>query len=168
MTDRVVLPGSLSIGRQCFACGPDSEVGLHIPYEKIGETVQAVFTLDGRYSGASAFVHGGIIMTVLDEGMAWATIALRSRFAVTQEFSCSFRRPVLIDAPHTLVAECGPLGEDGRSLDVTGHITRDDGKVCASATARYYAMTVEETATSIGLPALPEEMLAAFGSVEGP
>lgn len=168
MTDRVVLPGSLSIGRQCFACGPDSTVGLHIPYEKVGETVQASFTLGGEFSGATAFVHGGIIMTVLDEGMAWATIALRSRFAVTQEFTSSFRRPVLVGEPHSLVAECGPLGADGRSLEVTGRITRADGKLCASATARYYAMTVAETAASIGLPALPDEMLAVFGAAERP
>jgi uncharacterized protein (TIGR00369 family) len=158
-----VLPGSLSIGRQCFACGPDNDRGLHIPYVKVDDQVRAEFTLDERFSGAPAFVHGGIIMTVLDEGMAWATIALRSRFAVTQSFTSTFKRPVLIGQPHTLVAECEPLGDDGRTLHVSAGITRSDGKLCTSAEATYYAMTVEETAASAGLPQLPEEMLRVFG-----
>lgn len=165
MTDRLTLPGSLSIGGDCFACGLQNDRGLHIPYEKVGETVEAVFTLGREFSGAPAFVHGGVVMTVLDEGMAWATIALRARFAVTQEFTTRFTRPVLIDRPHTLRAECGPLAEDGRTLVVTASISREDGKVCASAEATYYAMTVEETASASGLPQLPEEMVRNFGFV---
>lgn len=161
------LPGSLSIGRDCFACGLDNDRGLHIPYEKVGDRVEALFTLGEEFSGAPAYVHGGVIMTVLDEGMAWATIALRSRFAVTTEFTSAFRRPVLVGQPHTLVAECGLLEEDGRTLRVTASISRADGKLCTQASARYYAMTVEETAASAGIPALPQEMTRAFGFAEG-
>ncbi len=164
---RVPLPGSLSIGRSCFACGPDSPHGLHVPYEQVGGAVEAVFTLGAEFSGAPAFVHGGVVMTVLDEGMAWATIALRHRFAVTTEFTSRFRRPVLVGRQHSLRATCSELAADGRTLQVEGSIHREDGKVCAEATAAYYAMTVEETAASVGLPELPAEMLATFGRAAG-
>ncbi len=165
MTERQTLPGSLSVGQDCFACGLRNEHGLHIPYEKVGDAVEAVFTLGATYSGAPAYVHGGVVMTVLDEGMAWATIALRSRFAVTKEFTSTFVRPVLIDQPHTMRAECSELAEDGRSLTVTAEITRADGKTCAKAVATYWAMTVEETAAVSGVPQLPDEMVKAFGFV---
>lgn len=167
MTGRMPLPGSLSIGRGCFACGLDNDRGLHIPYEKVGNHIEAVFTLGEEFSGAPAFVHGGVVMTVLDEGMAWATIALRSRFAVTTEFSSVFKRPVLVGQPHTMAAECGQLEPDGRTLRVTASITRADGKLCTQASARYYAMTVEETAASAGIPELPQEVLRAFGFADG-
>lgn len=163
MEPRLPLPGSLSVGQDCFACGLHNPRGLHIPYEKVGDTVEAVFSLGAEFSGAPAYVHGGIIMTVIDEGMSWATIALRSRFAVTQTFSSRFRRPVLIDEPHTLRVECGELDANGRTLTVTATITRADGKTCTSAEGTYYAMTVDETAAASGVPELPEEMVRAFG-----
>lgn len=162
MTERLPLPGSLSIGRECFACGPDNDRGMHIPYEKVGDTVEAVFSLGPEFCGAPAFVHGGVVMTVIDEGMAWATIALRNRFAVTMSFSSSFRRPVLIGQPYTLRVESGELGEDGRTLHLSATITNAEGKTCTTAEGTYYAMTVEETAASVGLESLPEQM-QAFG-----
>ena len=160
---RVSLPGSLSVGQDCFACGLHNPRGLHIPYELVDDAVEAVFTLGAEYSGAPAYVHGGIVMTVIDEGMSWATIALRSRFAVTRDFSSRFRRPVLVDQPHLLRVECSELDADGRTLHVTGTITRDDGKTCTTAEGTYWAMTVEETAAASGVPELPEEMVRAFG-----
>ena len=165
MTDRLPLPGSLSIGQDCFACGLANDRGLHIPYEKVGDAVEAAFTLGAEWSGAPAYVHGGIVMTILDEGMSWATIALRQRFAVTREFTSTFRRPVLLGQPHTLRAECSELGPDGRTLTVTATVSRADGKTCTRAVASYWAMTVEETAAASGVPQLPEEMVAAFGFV---
>lgn len=161
--ERVPLPGSLSFGLDCYACGPDNPHGLHVPYERVGEAVEAVFTLGPQFSGAAAYVHGGLVMTVLDEGMAWATIALRSRFAVTKEFTSRFVRPVLIGQPHTLRAQCSELDADGRTLHVTGTVTRADGKTCTTAEATYYAMTVEETAAASGIASLPEEVVRAFG-----
>lgn len=160
---RIPLPGSLSVGQDCFACGLHNPRGLHIPYEKVGDAVEATFALGAEFSGAPAYVHGGIVMTVLDEGMSWATIAVRSRFAVTRDFSSRFRRPVLVDQPHLLRVECSELDTDGRTLHVTGTITRDDGKTCTTAEGTYWAMTVEETAAASGVPQLPEEMVRAFG-----
>lgn len=154
------LPGSISLGRNCFACGPDNEYGLQVPYAKVGDAVEANFTISERYSGAAAYVHGGIVMTVLDEAMAWATIALRSRFAVTKEFTSRFLRPVIIGEPHTLRATCSELGSDGRTLTVTAVLNRADAKKCAEAEGRYYSMSVEETARSMGIAQLPDEMLA--------
>lgn len=159
----VPLPGSLPIGQECFACGLDNPRGLRIPYVLVDGAVEATFTLSAEHSGAPAFVHGGVVTTVIDEAMAWATIALRSRFAVTTELTTRFRRPVLIDQPHLVRATCGELAADGRTLRVSAVVTRADGKACAEAEGTYYAMTVEETAAASGVPQLPEEMLRVFG-----
>jgi uncharacterized protein (TIGR00369 family) len=165
MMPPVPLPGSLSVGHDCFACGLDNPRGLQIPYVLVEGAVEATFSLGAEHSGAPAFVHGGVVITVIDEAMAWATIALRSRFAVTTELTTRFRRPVLIDQPHLVRATCGELEADGRTLRVTATVTRADGKVCAEAEGTYYAMTVEETAVASGVPELPDEMLRVFGTV---
>ncbi|NQU36442.1 MAG: PaaI family thioesterase [Actinobacteria bacterium] len=148
------LPGSLPIGRGCFACGPDNPAGLSIDYEQIGDCVEATFTLGEEFSGAPSFIHGGIAMTVLDDAMAWAAIAVRERFAVTVEFSATFKRPVLVDDRHTLRVTVGNLDSDGRTVPALGEIRRRDGKVCVQATATYHAMTPEEVARISGSDAL--------------
>lgn len=163
MAEPLSLPGSLSVGHQCFACGLDNPRGLRVPYVLVDGAVEASFSLGVEHSGAPAFVHGGVIMTVIDEAMAWATIALRSRFAVTTEFTSTFRRPVLIDTVHVVRATCQELEADGRTLRVSATVTRPDGKLCVAAEGTYYAMTVEETAAASGVPELPDEMLRVFG-----
>ncbi len=150
----------------CFACDHRNDAGLRIPVHHDVETQRVVadFELDDRFSGAPSYVHGGVVLAILDEAMAWATIALRSRFAVTTEFTSRFRRPVLIDQPHLVRATCGELAADGRTLKVSAAVTRVDGKVCVEAEGTYYAMTVAETAAASGVPELPDEMLRVFGT----
>ncbi len=148
---RRALPGSLPFGRDCFACGPDNPVGMHLPYEVVGDAVEAVFNLDKRFSGAPRFVHGGLVMTVLDEAMAWAAIAIRGRFAVTTDFTATFDRPVLIGEQHTVRATAGPIGSDGRTLVITATITRGDSKICARAQGTYRALTDDQAQSATGL-----------------
>src|SRR5262249_52972511 len=82
----------------CFVCGPRNGAGLRIRFhhDTVDEVVVADFVLDERFSGAPRFVHGGVVLAVLDEAMAWATIALVRRFAVTVETTTRFERPVKI------------------------------------------------------------------------
>ncbi len=62
----------------CFVCEPRNDAGLRIPFfhDEASATVTATFTLDDRFSGAPSYLHGGVLLAVLDEAMAWATIAL--------------------------------------------------------------------------------------------
>lgn len=144
------LLGSLPCGQRCFACGPDNQNGMHLPFELVGETVEAVFTLDEEFSGAPTFVHGGLVMTILDEAMAWAAIAVRERFAVTTEFTSSFVRPVRIGEEHIVRAIVGPIEDDGRTLTLSATITRSDGKECALAQGTYVVLTEEQADATIG------------------
>src|SRR5699024_8543549 len=69
----------------CFVCEARNDAGLRIPFfhdEDTG-TVTATFTLDDRFSGAPSYVHGGLLLAVLDEAMAWAAIAVAHRWAMT-------------------------------------------------------------------------------------
>ncbi len=72
-------------------------------------------------------------MTVLHEATAWATSALRARFAVTQTLTSHFQRPVLVDQPHTVRDTCGLPGADGRPAADNGVTTRGGGTVCVLA-----------------------------------
>ena len=93
----------------CFVCEPSNPLGLRVQYfhDEEAEVVSAEFTLGVEHSGAPHYVHGGVLLAILDEAMAWAAIAIGGRFAVVQSTATTFDRPVRIDEPHR-VAGAGP------------------------------------------------------------
>jgi acyl-coenzyme A thioesterase PaaI-like protein len=157
VTQRFPLANTFSVARSCFGCGPDSPAGLKLAFDAVGETVEASFTLSSQHSGAPAFAHGGIVMTVLDEAMAWGCIAIRRRFALTKDWRGEFHVPVLIGRPYTVVGLPDAVDERGRVILARGEVRDADGTLCASAEGTYWAMTAEQTAAATGLTSLTEE-----------
>jgi uncharacterized protein (TIGR00369 family) len=101
----VSAAGPIDDGR-CFVCGPYNADGLHLRFEPAGETsVRAQITLPPRFQGWRGTAHGGVVMMLLDEAMAYACGALGER-GVTASMQLRFRAPV-------------PLGE---ALTITGAV----------------------------------------------
>ncbi len=90
----------------CFACGPENPIGLHLHFDPDDEGVHARITLAPEFQGWRDIAHGGIAMSLLDEAMAHAAGYAGHR-GVTASMNVRFRKPV-------------PLG---RELHVTGRVT---------------------------------------------
>ncbi len=91
---------------RCFVCGPYNAEGLHLRFERAGEgAVRAHVTLPPRFQGWRGSAHGGVVMMLLDEAMAYACGELGLR-GMTAAMQLRFRAPV-------------PLGEH---LVVTGEV----------------------------------------------
>lgn len=136
----------------CFVCEPRNDAGLRIPFhhDTIDDEVVAEFDLDQRFSGAPAFIHGGVILAVLDEAMAWATIAIAERFAVTTETTTCFERPVKVGRRHRVRAWIDSI--DGRTIEAAAEVVREDGKRCARSRATFTALDADHTAAAISAP----------------
>ena len=93
-------------GSNCFVCEPKNGRGLGIPFYLDAEAnrVVAPFTPETHHSGAPMFAHGGFSQALLDEGMAWAVIAIAHRFGMTRRSEVTFVRPVKLGQPHTTAA----------------------------------------------------------------
>ena len=91
----------------CFVCEAANPAGLGLEFyvDTDDDAVVAEFSLDQRFSGAPSYVHGGLVLAVLDEAMTWATIALAGSFAVTKETTTRFKAPVHIDGAYRVRAE---------------------------------------------------------------
>lgn len=137
-------------GTNCFVCEPKNERGLGIPFSLDSDTGRVVtdFTPRLHHSSAPTFAHGGFSMALLDEGMAWAVIAIAHRFGVTKSTEVQFTRPVKVDQPHTLTAWVE--SHKGHDLVAAGEILDARGKVCVSARAKFYALTKEEADAALG------------------
>lgn len=134
----------------CFVCEPRNSAGLGIAFhhDTRASTVVAEFTLDERFSGAPRYVHGGVSLAILDEAMAWAAIAVAQRFAVTAETSTRFDRPVRVGRTHAVTARVE--GGEGGDVFTTAEIVGSDGRLCASAAARFTSLDTQQAANAIG------------------
>ncbi len=84
----------------CFACGPENPIGLHLRFERAAdaEGVVSRCTLAPQYQGWRGVAHGGIVMALLDEAMAHAAGYAGHR-GVTAAVKVRFRRPVPLESP---------------------------------------------------------------------
>lgn len=135
----------------CFVCEPRNKAGLRLPFEHDDEldAVVCEFTLDDRFSGAPRYVHGGVLLAVLDEAMAWATIAVAGKFAVTEETTARFTRAVKVDRSHTCTSRV--TGIDRERITTSASIVDRFDQVCAEATATFHVLSPAQAIDAIGV-----------------
>ncbi len=143
------------LASNCFVCEEKNPGGLRVPFfaDRDEEIVTATFALDDRFSGAPTYIHGGVVLAVLDEAMAWATIALGECFAVTKETTTRFKAPVMVGDRYEVRARIA--ADDGSELDCTAEVVDGAGAVCAEATAVFVALGPAEALQAAGA-AVPE------------
>jgi acyl-coenzyme A thioesterase PaaI-like protein len=120
-------------GRDCFVCGVQNPVGLHIKFYQLrpGE-VMANFTPSEQYQGYPGILHGGIAATMLDETAGRSIMGLfPPRFMFTAKLEVKYRKNIPIGQPIKLV---GRTGKDrGRIVECWSGIYNDSGELMAEA-----------------------------------
>ncbi len=134
----------------CFVCETKNAAGLGIPFYVDADdgAVTGEFALDDPFSGAPSYVHGGVVLAVLDEAMAWAAIALAGSFAVTKETTTRFRVPVRVGEHYEVVARIDEDGGD--TIACSAVIIADDGSECATAQAMFVPLGPAEMVDAVG------------------
>lgn len=142
----------------CFVCEPRNDAGLRIPFfhDPTTGTVTATFSLDDRFSGAPSYLHGGVLLAVLDEAMAWATIAIGHRWAVTGETTTRFEHPVRVGRTYTVTARLAePVTDDATTLAATAEITDDADRRCATSATTFVVLGEAQAADAAGVEVGP-------------
>ncbi|MDQ3896778.1 MAG: PaaI family thioesterase [Actinomycetota bacterium] len=134
----------------CYVCDPDNPHGLRIPFfhDDDEAVVLAHFRLGAEHSGAPHYVHGGVLLAILDEAMAWAAIALAQRFAVVQSTATTFDRPVRVDEPYRVEASVSDRSDT--AVTARAHVVDGGGRRCAEARARLVVMSAAVAGAAIG------------------
>lgn len=125
---------------RCFGCSPHAPEALGLRFLRVDErTVESRYTVEPRFQGMQAVVHGGIQAVILDEVMSVAATMDFDRdgpdYAVTAELCLRYRRPVPTGRPLRIRAEREREGE--RELHVRGTILDADGAELTVATGRW-------------------------------
>lgn len=153
----------------CFVCEQTNESGLRIPFfhDEDNDVVMAEFQLSGTYSGAPTLLHGGVQLAVLDEAMAWATIAVAGQWALTVKSSAEFHAGVHVDVAYRVVARV--VDHVDNRIDTAAEIIGSDGTVRTTAQAQFVAIGEAKAADLVGGAINPthEEFLADAPSSTG-
>ena len=141
----------------CFVCEPANEGGLQLPFfhDEEADRVVAEFELGDRFSGAPTYVHGGIVLSVLDEAMAWAAIAIAEQWAVTKETTTRFERPVRVGRPHRVHAWITARRDD--EIEADAEIIDAKERRCAVAHATFAPLGEAQAVEAIGADLGEEE-----------
>lgn len=150
MAVRTLDPQAWGFPTHCYVCDATNAKGLQIPFRFDDETgvVSAEFRLGAEYSGAPKYVHGGVVLAVLDEAMAWAAIAAGGRFAVVRETSTTFEHGVEVGRPYRVEAEVDRLGKV--HIEASARVVNADGRRCARSRARLVVLSEEAAKAAIG------------------
>jgi len=125
----------LSSDGRCFVCGKENAAGLQLDFcfSEDGLSAETVFVPDEKYQGWSGIVHGGMIMTVLDEAMAKAAVH-RGYAVVTGEMTVKLKNPAKTGEPLRCRGTIEHVKK--RILYAGASAAREDGTVIAEATAK--------------------------------
>ncbi len=83
----------------CFACGKANPIGLKLqihPHPEGGAVAE--FTAAPEYQGYEGVLHGGIVATLVDEVMVWASF-FQGFPVVTGTLTVKYRKPVPVGEP---------------------------------------------------------------------
>jgi acyl-coenzyme A thioesterase PaaI-like protein len=121
----------------CFACGPENPIGLHMEFEPDANGVHAQVTLAPEFQGWKTVAHGGIVMALLDEGMAHAAGHAGHR-GMTASANVRFRKPVPIGEPLTVTGKV--LWQRRNILGLEAAIWDASGSALAEGEGKFVSM----------------------------
>jgi uncharacterized protein (TIGR00369 family) len=120
----------------CFGCGGANPRGMRLTFEQddAAQVIRGKFRLGPEYCGGAAFIHGGIIATLLDEAMAKVS-RFRQVRAVTSELVIEYLKFVAVD--EDLLVEAREVEKNGRVLNRVAEIRNHEGEVLARGRGRF-------------------------------
>lgn len=119
---------------RCFGCGRHNPIGLQLHFQIEGEGASCRTTLGAVFQGWRGVAHGGIVMSLIDEAMAYAASAVGWK-GVTAECTTRFRHPVPLDAP--LLVQGRVVWQRRNVVGVQAEVLDEHGTVLASGEGKF-------------------------------
>jgi acyl-coenzyme A thioesterase PaaI-like protein len=113
----------------CFGCGRNNPSGLRLSFRWDGKIAQAEFTPSRFHQSWPGIVHGGIIVTLLDEAMGYATLFGGVSDFLTATIQVNLKRPALVGEFLNITGWIAGRGK--RSVKVAATVTLPDGTLVA-------------------------------------
>ena len=127
--------------KMCFGCGKDNPIGLKLKFKWDGKEARAEFTPGENHQGWPGYVHGGILLCLLDEAFGYAAMYGGTN-NVTARIQVRLRRMVLIGEP--LVITCSIAKRNKRLIETEARVSLTDGTIIAEGTSTQFVISLRE------------------------
>lgn len=117
----------------CFACGEDNHMGLHLHFFSIENGSLALFTPKHEHQSYNDRMHGGLVLTLLDEVIGNYLWIKDGAPAYTAKMESRFRSPVLIGEPVKIIAK--EIKRKGALVVMEGQVIKKDGTIACECTS---------------------------------
>ncbi|MFC2005764.1 PaaI family thioesterase [Chloroflexota bacterium] len=121
----------------CFGCGPDNPIGLKLSFQWDGESARAEFMPTEFYQGWSGLVHGGIVICLLDEAMAYASL-FEGMSCITAKVQIKLSRPASIG--ESLVITSSVIRKTRKLVETKAAVALKDGTLIAEGRATQFVV----------------------------
>jgi beta-phosphoglucomutase family hydrolase len=125
----------------CFGCGKDNPFGLKLKFTWDGKTATAEFVPGENHQGWSGYVHGGILLCLLDEAMGYAA-TYGGGYNVTAKIQARLKHMAAVGEP--LVVTCSVAKKNKRLIETEASLTLKDGTVVAEGSSIQYLVNPEK------------------------
>jgi len=136
--------------RNCFVCGYENPIGLHVHPHLEGNAVVISFTPGQEHCGFRGALHGGITAALLDEAMFWAAAVGLHKTVVTAELQVRYSKPVPIGEPVRVEAHL--LEAKRRTARTRGILLNEMGDVLVKAEGKYVAIQSDNSSLADFFP----------------
>jgi acyl-coenzyme A thioesterase PaaI-like protein len=132
----------------CYACGAQNERGLHMAFRREDDRAICEYTPCEYQQGYPGRMHGGIVMTMIDEAMGWAVYGAQ-RWGATARLNVRFRRPVRLDEP--LRIEAWIVKDRHRLIELRGEVRDGNGQLLAEGEGTFMKLNESMASEMSGL-----------------
>ncbi len=123
--------------RNCFVCGVENPVGLHLDfYENDAGEVIVETIVPEAFNGYPGVAHGGIVASLVDEVLGRVHMGSdpeKPRFMFTARLTVHYRKPVPVGKPIRIVGHA--KNSKAHSATSTAEIFDENGVLLAEADA---------------------------------
>ena len=116
----------------CFGCGRDNPQSLKMKFFQDGDTTGAEFLPREHHQGWPGHVHGGALMTAIDEAIGKAAFD-KGIWAVTAKIEIRLKSMARIGEP--LIVKTRIIKQTSRTAEVEARLNRQNGSAVAEALA---------------------------------
>jgi len=124
----------------CFVCGQENPAGLRTRFKPLDKGAVGEYIPRQTHIGYENIIHGGIISSLLDEAVVWASFVFSGNLGVTAELTVKFLHPMVIGKTYT-VTGLGKKSKGPLTL-AESKIEDENGKIYARATGKVVAADV--------------------------
>lgn len=122
---------------KCFGCGQNNPIGLKLNFQWDGKTARAEFIPTEFYQGWPGQVHGGIIICLLDEAMAYAGL-FEGMSCVTAKIQVKLSHPASIN--ESLVITSSVTKKTRKLIKTRAAVSLKDDTLIAEGVATYFVV----------------------------